>query len=102
MPGLLGVLGDVDFHADAEHRSCAGCQINNVKYAHPTTQAEFDAEQDYLRTLSYLSEEEQRKYRERQSVSFMYQKPPGLDAALSKEAAQVHARQDSWPGGCSA
>ncbi|KAG2447737.1 hypothetical protein HYH02_007197 [Chlamydomonas schloesseri] len=49
-------------------------------------QAEFDAEQEYLKTLSYLSPEEQRRYREVQSVSFMYQKPPGLDAALARDA----------------
>ncbi|KAG2430230.1 hypothetical protein HXX76_010328 [Chlamydomonas incerta] len=49
-------------------------------------QAEFDAEQEYLKTLSYLSADEQRRYREVQSVSFMYQKPPGLDAALARDA----------------
>lgn len=52
-------------------------------------QAEFDAEQEYLKTLSYLSAEDQRKYTERQGVSFMYQKPPGYDAAMSKAAEQV-------------
>ena len=52
-------------------------------------QAEFDAEQEYLRTLSYLSPEDQQKYRDRQGVSFMYQKPPGYDAAMSKGAEQV-------------
>ena len=52
-------------------------------------QAEFDAEQEYLKTLSYLSPEDQQKYTERQGVSFMYQKPPGYDAAMSKAAAEV-------------
>ncbi len=33
--------------------------------------AEFDAEQEYLKTLSFLSEEQQQKYRDRQSISFM-------------------------------
>ena len=47
-------------------------------------QQEFEAEQEYIKTLSYLSAEEQRKYKERQSVSFMYQKPPGMDAAIGK------------------
>ena len=51
--------------------------------------AEFDAEQEYLKTLSYLSPEEQKRYTERQGVSFMYQKPPGYDAAMSKAAEQV-------------
>lgn len=50
---------------------------------------EFNAEQDYLKTLSYLSPEEQQRYKERQSVSFMYMKPPGLEAALEKEKATV-------------
>ena len=30
------------------------------------------------------SAEEQRKYKERQSVSFMYQKPPGMDSGVAK------------------
>jgi len=34
-----------------------------------------------MKTLSYLSPEEQQKYKERQSVSWLYQKPPGMDAA---------------------
>ncbi len=46
-----------------------------------TSQQEFQAEQDYMKTLSYLSPEEQKKYKERQSVSWLYQKPPGMDAA---------------------
>lgn len=55
----------------------------------PAAQAEFDAEQEYLKTLSYLSPEDQQKYTERQGVSFMYQKPPGYDAAMSKAAEEV-------------
>lgn len=47
-------------------------------------QQEYEAEQEYIKTLSYLSAEEQRKYKERQSVSFMYQKPPGMDCAVTK------------------
>lgn len=47
-------------------------------------QQEYEAEQEYIKTLSYLSAEEQRKYKERQSVSFMYQKPPGMDCAVAK------------------
>ncbi len=54
-------------------------------------QAEFEAEQEYIKTLSMLSEDEQRKYKERQSISFLYMKPPGYDAALqrSEEAKKV-------------
>ena len=40
-------------------------------------QAEFAAEQEYLQTLSYLGPEEEKRYRERQGVQFMYMKPPG-------------------------
>ena len=57
-------------------------------------QAEFDAEQEYLKTLSYLSPEDQQKYTERQGVSFMYQKPPGYDAAMSKTAVEVGSPPD--------
>ncbi len=38
-----------------------------------------------MQTLSYLSEADRKAYSDRQSVSFMYQKPPGLDAALSRD-----------------
>lgn len=41
---------------------------------------EFEAEQDYIKTLSYLTEADRQKHQERQSVSWMYQKPPGVDA----------------------
>ncbi|KAK9837431.1 hypothetical protein WJX81_001944 [Elliptochloris bilobata] len=62
------------------------------------SKAEFDAEQEYLRTLSYLSEADRKAYSDRQSVSFMYQKPPGLDAALSRDGMPPESR----PGGVAA
>ncbi|GIL54466.1 hypothetical protein Vafri_9992 [Volvox africanus] len=65
---------------EAEHEKS---EANKAK---EKAQAEFDAEQEYLKTLSYLSAEEQQRYREVQSVSFMYTKPPGLDAALVRDA----------------
>jgi hypothetical protein len=34
-------------------------------------QAEFEAEQEVMKTMSYLSPEEQQRYKERQSISFM-------------------------------
>ena len=54
-------------------------------------QAEFDAEQEYIKTLSYLTPEDQQKHLDRQGVSFMYQKPPGYDAAMAK-ASSTQAR----------
>ncbi|KAF5830955.1 hypothetical protein DUNSADRAFT_13812 [Dunaliella salina] len=50
-------------------------------------QAEFQAEQEKMETYSLCSEAEQKRYRDRQSISFMYAKPPGLEAALAKQAA---------------
>lgn len=50
---------------------------------------EFEAEQDYMKTLSYLSPEEQKKHAARQAIAFMYQKPPGIDIVERKAAAQV-------------
>ena len=52
--------------------------------AYSPVQQEYEAEQEYIKTLSYLSVEDQRKYKERQSVAFMYQKPPGMDSAIGK------------------
>lgn len=51
-------------------------------------QAEFDAEQEKLKQLSYLSAAEQKKFADRQSLAFMYMKPPGYDAA-QKRTEQV-------------
>ena len=46
-------------------------------------QAQFDAEQEQLKAISYLSAEEQAKYAERQSISFMCApKPPDFGAIL--------------------
>ena len=53
---------------------------------------EFEAEQDYMKTLSYLSPEEQKKHAARQAIAFMYQKPPGIDIVERKAAAQVGLR----------
>lgn len=39
----------------------------------PLLKAEFDAEREYLQTVSLLSPEQQQQYRDRQSISFMYQ-----------------------------
>lgn len=58
-------------------------------------QAEFQAEQEYLQTLSFLSPAEQIKYKERQGVQFLYMKPPGaceldtLPAAPAKVSTSV-------------
>jgi hypothetical protein len=52
-----------------------------------------------MKTLSYLGEEQQQKYRDRQSISFMYTKPPGLDAALARDKdLEDKARQVGGPG----
>ncbi len=39
--------------------------------------AEFEAEQETMKTMSYLSEAEQQRYKDRASIAFMYAKPPG-------------------------
>ena len=59
-------------------------------------QQEFDAEQEYRKTLSFLSEEQMQQHIAKQSVSFMYQKPPGYDAAMArdKEAMDKKAMED--------
>lgn len=58
---------------------------------------EFEAEQEYIKTLSYLSAEEQRKYKERQSVSFMYQKPPGMDSVVAKAKTEAEGAGEAGP-----
>ena len=44
------------------------------------SQAEFDAEREYLQTISLLSPEEQQRYKDRQSISFMYQVWQGVES----------------------
>ena len=48
--------------------------------------AEAEAEEEYMKTVALLSTEAQEVYRQRQSVSFLYMKPPGYDAALGQGA----------------
>ena len=62
------------------------CQF--LTFSLPTLQQEFEAEQDYIKTLSYLTEADRQKHQERQSVSWMYQKPPGVDA-IKPSSTQV-------------
>lgn len=44
-------------------------------------QAQLEAEHEQLKTISYLSAEEQAKYAERQSIAFMCA-PPGLHCVM--------------------
>ena len=53
---------------------------SDVSLYNDSVQAEFQAEQEYLQTLSFLSPAEQEKYKERQGVQFLYMKPPGADS----------------------
>ena len=59
-------------------------------------QAEFEAEQEKLKQLSYLSAAEQKKFADRQSIAFMYMKPPGYDAA-QKRTEQVCVQRRDLP-----
>lgn len=47
---------------------------------------EYEAEREYLRTIATLVPEERERYRQRQAVSWLYQKPPGFDAARAAPA----------------
>jgi hypothetical protein len=50
-------------------------------------------------TQSYMSAEDQQRYRDRAAVSFMYTKPPGLDAALARDKEREAAEAkvgDRW------
>ncbi|KAK2078597.1 hypothetical protein QBZ16_003437 [Prototheca wickerhamii] len=49
--------------------------------------AEYQAEQEYLKTLALMSKEDQEKQRQRQSVAFLYARPPGYDASLERQEA---------------
>jgi len=64
---------------------------------------EWAAEQEYLKTISMLSAEEQEKYKQRQSVSWLYQKPPGFDAAKAhppqKDGNDIKIDDDGKNGG---
>lgn len=55
------------------------------------TREEYQREQEYEHTLSMLSDEERRKYKERQSVSFLYQKPPGFQDSAAGETQTSEA-----------
>jgi len=57
-------------------------------------QREFEEEQTRLHNMSFLREEDRNRYKELQSVSFMYAKPPGMDAALQKEKQSTEEKPD--------
>lgn len=57
---------------------------------------EYEAEREYLRTIAALGPEEQERYRQRQAVSWLYQKPPGFDAA---RAAAAEGKDANGAGG---
>lgn len=52
---------------------------------------EFDREQEHFRSVSSLNPDEQKRFKDKQQIAFMYMKPPGLDAALSKEKEEQQA-----------
>eukprot|EP00877_Chromochloris_zofingiensis_P009822 jgi/Chrzof1/5093/Cz15g11060.t1 len=58
-------------------------------------QAEFQAEQEKLQALQFLSKEDAAKQKAMASLAFMYAKPPGLEAALArdKEVAEKAKRE---------
>ena len=66
--------------------------------------AEFDAEQTYLETLSYLPGKEADKYRDMQGVSWMYIEPPGMKGnegetteQQNKEASKAGVQRTAIP-----
>ncbi|KAK9865204.1 hypothetical protein WJX84_003607 [Apatococcus fuscideae] len=63
---------------EAEQQAAQAAKSNAI------AKAEFEAEQEKLKQLSYLSAAEQKKFADRQSIAFMYMKPPGYDAAQKK------------------
>ena len=52
---------------------------------------EFEAEQHYVKTLSLLDPAEQEKYKARQSVAWLYMKPPGFNDAAQLPAPEAKA-----------
>ncbi|KAF6259871.1 hypothetical protein COO60DRAFT_966344 [Scenedesmus sp. NREL 46B-D3] len=55
--------------------------------------AEWQAEQERQATLGFLSQEEAKRQRDRASIQFMYQKPPGLEAALVRDRELADKKQ---------
>eukprot|EP00879_Flechtneria_rotunda_P006982 GHRR01007329.1.p1 GENE.GHRR01007329.1~~GHRR01007329.1.p1 ORF type:complete len:284 (+),score=150.69 GHRR01007329.1:951-1802(+) len=57
--------------------------------------AEWQAEQEKTATLAFLSPAEAKRQKDRASISFLYTKPPGLEAALARdrEAADKAQRE---------
>ncbi|WIA19492.1 hypothetical protein OEZ85_004103 [Tetradesmus obliquus] len=55
--------------------------------------AEWQAEQERQATLAFLSPAEAARQRDRASIQFMYQKPPGLEAALARDRELADKKQ---------
>ena len=60
---------------------------------------EFAAAEETFRNLSQLPSKEAQRLREVAAVSFMYQRPPGYDAMLEREAAAAAAAAAAAEGG---
>ncbi|KAK9843316.1 hypothetical protein WJX74_010259 [Apatococcus lobatus] len=77
---------------EAEQKTAQAAKSNAI------AKAEFEAEQEKLKQLSYLSAAEQKKFADRQSIAFMYMKPPGYDAA-QKRTEQAQAKPQEQGAG---
>ena len=56
---------------------------------------EFEEEQEFFRNTELLNETDKRKLRNKQQLSFMYQKPPGYEAMLEREKQEEAERKVS-------
>ena len=56
---------------------------------------EFEDQQEFFRNTEMLSETDKRRLRNKQQLSFMYQKPPGYEAMLEREQQEEIDRKVS-------
>jgi len=56
---------------------------------------EFAANAEFFKNTELLSAKDRTALRNKQQLAFMYQKPPGFDAMLEKQAAEAKATEDA-------
>jgi len=76
---------------EAEERAFKEAKTNQQ------AQREFEEEQNRLMNSSFLNEADRKRYSDLQSVSFMYSKPPGLEAALQREKPKEGDAEGAGP-----
>ena len=94
-----GFLNQKDWHPlsyrNQEKLFKAEQEAENAKKRKEAAAKEFAVEQEFFKNTELLSAEDRTNLRNKQQLSFMYQKPPGYDAAMEREKAEAEEAREA-------